>query len=100
MGQELLQHRAIAPPKAASSTDAIAGKLREPPFIHMSDTQAMSIQPAVQIAKKPKLVPGVDPAIPLLEQESRERVDVAGQWSTPETLYGARVLEEPCRHRS
>jgi len=76
------------------------GELREPSFIHVTDTQALSIEPAVQVAKKPKLVPGVDPAIPLLEEESCEPVDVAGQWATPEALDGARVLEEPCRHGS
>ena len=100
VGQELLQHGAIPPAQSTSSTRAIAGELCEPSFIHETDTQALSIEPAVQVAKQPELVPGVDPAIPLLEEESREPIDVAGQRATPETLDGARVREELCRHRS
>jgi hypothetical protein len=98
MGQELLQHRAIAPSQATSLSRAVAGELREAPFIDVSHAQATSIQPAVQIAKQPQLIPGVDPAIPLLEEKSREPVDVAGERPTPEPLDGPRVLEEVCRH--
>jgi hypothetical protein len=67
MGKELLQHRAIASPQATSVSRAIAGECREPSFIHVNDAQTMAIQPAVEVAKQPELVPGVDPAIPLLE---------------------------------
>jgi hypothetical protein len=98
MGQELLQHRAIASPQATSVSRAIAGERREPSFIHVNDAQTMAIQPAVEVAKQPELVPGVDPAIPLLEEQSREPVDMASEWPTPETLDGPRVLKEVCRH--
>jgi len=98
MGQELLQHRAIAPPQATSLSRAIAGEPREPSFVHVSDAKAMSIQPAVQVAKQPELIPGVDSAVPLLEEKSREPVDMAGEWPTPEPLDGPHVLEEVCRH--
>jgi hypothetical protein len=100
VSQELLEHRTVAPPKTTSPSGAIAGEVPEPPFIHVSGTQAMSIKPAVQVSKKPELVPGVDPTVPLLEQKSREPVDVAGQWSTSETLDGAWMLKKPCRHSS
>jgi hypothetical protein len=60
----------------------------------------MPIKPAVQVSKQPKFVPGVDPAIALLEKESSESVDVAGQWSTLETLDGSWVLEKLCRRHT
>jgi hypothetical protein len=58
----------------------------------------MSLKPAVQVAKQPELIPGVDPAVPLLEEKSREPVDMASERPTPETLDGPRVLEELRRH--
>ena len=100
VSQELLEHRTVAPPKTTSPSGAIPGEVREPPFIHVSDTHAMSIKPAVQVPKNPEFVPGVDPTVPLLEQQSRERVDVAGQWSTSETLDGAWMLKKPGGHSS
>ena len=98
MGKELLQHRAIASPQATSVSRAIAAERGEPSFIYLRDAQAVSIQPAVEVAKQPELIPGVDPAIPLLEEQSREPVDMASQWPTPETPDGPRVLEEVRRH--
>jgi hypothetical protein len=98
VGQELLQHRAVASPQATTVSRTIAGELRDASFIDVSDVQAMSIKPAVQVAKQPELVPAVVPAIPLLEEQSRELVEVAREWSTPEALDGPRVFEEVCRH--
>ena len=98
MGQELLQHGAIASPQATSLSRTIAGEVRKASFIDVSDAQTTSIQPAVQIAKQPELIPGVDPAIPLLEEKSCEPVDMAGERPIPKTLDRPRVPEKVCRH--
>jgi hypothetical protein len=100
VAQELLQHRSLAAPEASASSDAVAGKIRQAPFIQVRGAQALSIKPTVQVAKKPELVPAVVSAVALFEEESRETIHMDAKWSTPEALDGPRVLEEPCRHNA
>jgi hypothetical protein len=84
----------------ASSPAAIACELREPSFIQLSSTKAMTIKPALQISKKPQFLSRVDPAVALFEKEPSKPVDVTRQWATSKTLDCAWVLEKPCRHAS
>lgn len=100
VGQELFQYRTAARLEMASSPAAIACELREPSFIQLSSTKAMTIKPALQISKKPQFLSRVDPAVALFEKEPSKPVDVTRQWATSKTLDCAWVLEKPCRHAS
>jgi len=98
VSQEFLQHRAAARLEKPPSPGAIPCEICEPSFIQLRNTQAMPIKPAAQVSKNPKFVPGIDPAIALLEKKPSEPVDVTAQWSSSETLDSSWVLEKLSHH--
>jgi hypothetical protein len=77
VGQELLQHWTTPRFEAATLPGAVACERCKPRFIQMSGTEAMPIQPAIQVSKQPEFIPGVNSAVALFEKKRSKLVDVA-----------------------